>query len=292
MHGHRVGILVDREDLRPETDLLRQLPVERVRQLVHAAGDLLHVDVGAADVLAQHLHQRVVHVRLEEVHDREVLDRAGGPAAEAQELVERVLVVVANDLLPAGIAFLLDHRAELADGLLPQVVRRPAALLLGEIEVEVRGIGVRLRHRHARPADVHQALRIAHDERAERQPELLAVRQGEAVRPRDAHGACLGIEAGREGAERVDPAPDAVLRLDHDDVVTLALQLVRGHQPGEPGTDDHHALRRLVPWLEPSLGDGLHGGGQRRALVGRRLRRAVGKVLRQIGHGGSSYGGG
>ena len=53
-----------------------------------------------------------------------------------------------------------------------------------------------------------------------------------------------------------------------------------------------HALRRLVPGLEPSFGDGLHGGRQRRALVGRRLRRAIGKVLRQIGHGGSSYGGG
>ena len=83
---------------------MRQLGEERVRQLVHAAGDLLHVDVRAAEVLAQDLHQRVVHVRLEEVHDREVLDRARGPAAEAQELVERVLVVVANDLVPGGVA--------------------------------------------------------------------------------------------------------------------------------------------------------------------------------------------
>ena len=284
--GHRVRILVDREDLRSETDLLRQRAVERVRKLVHAAGDLLHVDVRAADVLAKDLHERVVHVRLEEVHDREVLDRAGGPAAEAEELVERVLVVVANDLLPGDVALPVDHGAELADRLLPQVVGRPAPLLLGEVEVEARGVGVRLLDRHPLATDVHEALRIAHHERPERQPEFLAVRQREAVRTRDAHRAGLGVEAGRERAKRVDPATDAVLRLDHDDVVTLPLQLVGGHQPGEPGTDDHHALRRLVLGSEPSLGDGLHGGRQRRALIGRWLRRAVGKVLRQIGHGG------
>ena len=98
------------------------------------------------------------------------------------------------------------------------------------------------------PADVHQALRVAHHERPQRQPELLAVRQGQVVRARDPHGAGLGVEARREGAQRVDPAADAVLRLEHDDVVALPLQLVRGHQAGEPGTDDHHPLRRLVCW--------------------------------------------
>ena len=59
---YRLGILVDGGDLRPEAHLRCDLRVERVRQLVHAAGDLLHVDVRAADVLAQHLDEGVVHV--------------------------------------------------------------------------------------------------------------------------------------------------------------------------------------------------------------------------------------
>jgi hypothetical protein len=44
-------------DFRPEPDHIRQLGEERVRQPIHAADDLLHVDVGLADVLAQLLRR-------------------------------------------------------------------------------------------------------------------------------------------------------------------------------------------------------------------------------------------
>ena len=247
----------------------RQLAIERVRQRVHAALDLLHVDVRAAEVLAQHLDHRVVHVRLDEVHDRVVLDRAVRPAAEAQELVQRVLVVVAHDLVPGGVALGLDHRAEVADGLLPQLVRGPAALGLGQIERQARGVRVRLRHRHPLAADVDQALRVAHHERAHRQPELVAVRERQVVGARDAHGARLGVQPRREGAQRVDPAADPVLGLEHDDLVALALELVRRDQAGQPRADDHDPLRRTGTRLEPALGDRPHVRGQRRLLAGR-----------------------
>ena len=129
-----VRILVEGEDVGAEPDLVLELRVERVRQAVHAAGDLLHVDVRPAEVLAQDLDERVVHVGLEEVHDREVLDRALRPALRAQELVERVLVVLADDVVPGRRALALDQRPEVADRRLPQLVGGPPALVVVEHE--------------------------------------------------------------------------------------------------------------------------------------------------------------
>ena len=148
------------------------------------------------------------------------------------------------------------------------------------------GVGVGLLDRQPLPTDVHETLRIAHHERTKRKPELVAVGQGQAVRTRDAHGPRLGVEPGREGAQGVHPAAHPVLGLEHDDVVALALQLVRRHQPGQTGADDQHALGRLVVGLESLIGHPAHGGGDRRGRAGRWLGRSVGKVLRQVGgHG-------
>ena len=80
MDHDRAGLLVDGEDLGPQADLAMQLPEEGGGQPIHPADDLLHVHVRLADVLAQDLDDRVVHVGLEEVHDRVVLDGALAPA--------------------------------------------------------------------------------------------------------------------------------------------------------------------------------------------------------------------
>ena len=64
----------------------------------------------------------------------------------------------------------------------------------------------------------------------------------------------LGVQAGRERAQRVDAAADPVLRLEHDDVVALALQLERRDEPRQPATDDHDPLplaRRAAPSPRP-----------------------------------------
>ncbi len=160
VHSHAIGILVEGVHLDAQPDLLLERPEERGRQAIHAAGDLLHVHVGAAQLLAEHLDQRVVHVRFEEVHDREVLDGPTRPAAVAEVLVERELVVLAHDVVPGGVALPLDHLAQLADGLLPQLLGGPTALRLRQLEAEARGVGVGLPRRHAHAADMHQPLGV------------------------------------------------------------------------------------------------------------------------------------
>ncbi len=183
----RAGLLVDGKHFGPQVDLAVQLAEERVGQQIHPAGDLLHVHVRLADVLAQDLDDRVVHVGLEEVHDRVVLDGALAPALLAQELVQRELVVLADDLRPRRLALVLDHRPQVTDGRLPQLIGGPTALVVGQGEGQARRLRIGLCHGHALAIEIDKAVGIAHHERPQRQVEEVAVLQRQVVGPRDAH---------------------------------------------------------------------------------------------------------
>ena len=224
---------------------------------------------------AQHLDHRVLHVRFHEVHDRVVLDGAIGPAAAAQELVQAVLVKAQHDVVPGRRALGRDSSAHAADGVLPQVIRRPAALVIRDAEPQARRVGVRVRHRHPFAADVDQPPGVAHRERSHRQAELRAVGQCQVVGLRDAHATRLGIQPRREGAQRPDPATDPVLRLQHDRPMTLPPQLVRGDQTRQAATDDDH----VAAWR----GTGLQTERCRSQHVPRDGRRAGGVRLPGLG---------
>ena len=77
-----------------------QLGIERIGQAIHTANDGAHVDIRPTEVFAQDLDDGVVHVGLDEVHDRVVLDRFLREATHLEEFVQRVLVVATHDLNP------------------------------------------------------------------------------------------------------------------------------------------------------------------------------------------------
>ena len=139
------------------------------------------------------------------------------------------------------------------------------------------GLALRLLHGHPLAGDVDEALGVPHDEVAHREPEQLAVLHGEVVGAGDAHGAELGVQAGGEVPAGVDAAAHAILRLEDDDIVALALQLVRGHQPGDAGAEHDDPLADARPPFQPVLGHahGLLGHG----LGHDRLRRPLGQEL-------------
>jgi hypothetical protein len=122
--------------------------------------------------------------------------------------------------------------------------------------------------RHPHPTHVDDALRIAHHERAHLQVEEAAVLHGQVMGARNAHRTRLGVQAGRKRAQRVDPATDAMLGLEHDRIVALPLQLVRGHEPGHAGADDQDSLASAGPVLQAFAGHGEDVGPNRR-LIGR-----------------------
>ncbi len=66
----------------------------------------------------------------------------------------------------------------------------------------------------------------------------------------DAHPAGFRVQPGGEGAERVDPAADAMLGLEDQRLVTLAAQLEGGDKTGQPAADHDYALGRLRPGFE------------------------------------------
>ena len=182
-------------------------------------------------------------------------------------------------MVPRGIAVALDHLAQLADRGLPHVIGRAATLRFGDLERQSRRVGVGLRQGHALPADVDQALGIAHHERTQRQLEQLAVAQRQVVNSRDAHATGLGVEPGRERAQRVDPPADAVLCLEDDDFVALPFQLVTRHEPGKTTTDDHDPFARTGAPLKSLARDRQHIGGNGRCLVRRRLATRIWAVV-------------
>ncbi len=266
--GHAFGILVDGEDLGAEADLLMKFGVERVRESVHPARDLLHVDVGLADVLAQDLDDRVVHVGFDEVHDRVVLDGSLRPALHAQELEQRVLVVIAHDLLPGLVACLLDHPSQVTGRAFPELVGGPTALVLGQVEGQAFGLGVGLGGRHPDAAHVDETLRIAHHERAKRQPEEVAVFERQVVDARDAHAARLGVQTRREAPQRVDAAAHPILGFEDQDLVALPLQFVRGDQSRQAGAQHDDPLGGAGASVEAIGRDGEGLGRDGRRLIG------------------------
>ena len=92
--------------------------------------------------------------------------------------------------------------------------------------------------------------------------------------PRDAHAARLRVQPGRERlAKRVDPATDAVLRLQHGHPVALALELEGRHEARQPGADDDDAPGGLVASLEALLGGLEQLRVDRRRVRGQLVRR-------------------
>ena len=73
----------------------------------------------------------------------------------------------------------------------------------------------------------------------------------------------LGVQAGGEVAAGVDAAADAGSAPRARRLVALALQLVRGHQPGHAGAEDDDPLADARPPFQPVLGHahGLLGHG-------------------------------
>jgi hypothetical protein len=187
-----------------------------------------------------------VDARLDEVHDAVHLDGALGEALQLEELAEGVAVELAVDPLPAGRLVGLDPGAELAGRVLPQLGVGATALVLGDLEPELVGCHPGLLGGHPPAAHVHEALRVAHDERPHSQPEVLDVAERQVVNPRDPHRPGLGVQARRELAERVDPPADAVLGLEDQRVVPRAGELVAGDEAGHPGADDDDPLAGLL----------------------------------------------
>ena len=127
--GHRMLVLVDGADLGAEPDDILKLGVERVRQAIHAADDLLHVDIRLAEALAELLDDGVVELGLDEVQDAVGLDCPFGEALPDEELAQRILVVLAHDRLPGRFAFALQTLAEVSGRLIPELFDRPALLV-------------------------------------------------------------------------------------------------------------------------------------------------------------------
>ncbi len=191
------------------------------------------------------------------------------------------LVVLADDLRPRRLALVLDHRPQVTDGRLPQLIGGPATLVVGQGEGQARWLRVGLRHRHALAVEVDEAVGVAHHERPQGQVEEPAVLQRQVVGARDAHAARLGVEARREAAHRVDAAADPVAGLQDGDVVALPLEFIGSDEAGQPGADDDDPARRPGPLAQPGLGHGERRRRRRRGLVGGRAsathRGGVGK---------------
>ena len=119
-----------------------------------------------------------MHVGFEEVENREELDGASRPAFVPQELIQRQLVVLGDDVVPGPRPLAGDEYAQVADRLLPHRIGGAALLVLGQQERQPGGMAVGIGSRHSQAAQVDQASRIAHHEWAHRQPEQLAVAEG------------------------------------------------------------------------------------------------------------------
>ena len=122
---------------------------------------------------------------------------------------------------------------------------------------------------------MHETLGVAHHERTELQPEQVAVGERQVVDARDPHRAGLGVQPGRERAERVHAATDPVLGLEDDRIVALAGQLEGGDEAGHPGADDDDPLGRSRPRLEAL-------GRRRERLRSDRLGRRLGLGRRKL----------
>ena len=162
--------------LAPNRTSSAELGVERVRQTVHPADDLLHVDVRAAEVLAQDLDERVVLVGLEEVDDRVVLDGAARPALVARGTRTASTGRTRGRCAPRRRRPSLStiaRRSPMVDSHSSSAFRPRSCVSTRERQPARVAIGLLLRHPHA--ADVDERLRIAHHERPHRQPEQVAV---------------------------------------------------------------------------------------------------------------------
>ena len=245
--GHVVGRLLDGGDLGAEADVRLEVLVERARQQVHAAGDLLHVLERAADDLAQLLDDRRVHVRLAEAHHAVQLERALGEAAHHQELARSSTgrssrsSASSESWPPSSYCSRNSLR-----GFVPELRPGLALLVVGKIEGQlISGCASASATVMRWPSMWTSVLGIAHHERPQLEPEQVAVGQRQVVDARDAHRARLGVQPGREVADRLDAAADAVLRLEDQRLVALPLELERGDQTGDAAADDDHPLARL-----------------------------------------------
>lgn len=155
--------------------------------------------------------------------------------------------VVLADGLEGTVGVTIVELSDLPGRGVPQLIDRPPPLVRGQVESEALGVLLDLLDGEAPAGDVDEGPRAVHDERAQLQTEVPAVGQGELVHPGDAHRPGLGVQAGTEAPQRVYPTSDPVLRLQDDQLVAPASQLVSGHEPGQAGADDDHPLRPVNP---------------------------------------------
>src|SRR5829696_6505781 len=134
MHGDALGRLIDRRDFGAESDVVLQVFVERARQEVQTADDLLHVLERAANDLAQLLYHGGVHVRLAEAHYPVQLDRALGEAARDEELAGRELIELLEQKVQRSNAAFFVALPELARCLVPKLSPGLALLVIREVE--------------------------------------------------------------------------------------------------------------------------------------------------------------
>ena len=124
--------------------------------------------------------------------------------------------------------------------------------MVGDLEAEGVRVGGQVDPTHPLPTEEAVGLVVVHRERQRGQRVPIDQCHRERVRPRQAHGAGLGPQTGRERlAEREDAAADAVLRLEEHRVVPGALELGRRHEPGHARADDDHPCRRVGPRCQP-----------------------------------------
>jgi len=94
------------------------------------------------------------------------------------------------------------------------------------------------------------------------------------VRLGDADGTQLGVATAVESfADGLHPAARAVLGLEDRHLVAVLHQVVGGAQPGEPGTEHHHAVAAAASVRRSR--------GWRASLVGQRDCAGGGEVLEE-----------
>ena len=218
---HAVRVLVDGEDLGAEADLVLRAP-RRTR----SGRASMPPTIACMSTYAPPRSSRSTSTTelcmsaLDEVHDRVVLDRAlaTSPWRRRNSYSEYWSYRATISSQPAWPSC-STIAAQVADRRLPQLVRGAPALAMARARTAgVSGSRVRPPPSVMRwPADVHEALGVAHHERPHRQVEQLAVaRASGRARAGCASPPASAYSPGANVAQRVDAAADAVLRLEHE----------------------------------------------------------------------------
>ena len=246
---HPIADAPDRRHGRIQPDERLHLSVDGVRDSIHASDRLHHGRLHVADMFeAVGREDRLVR--------KQVLERKRGKRDRRLRIAARLHRV---SRLALGDIF----------GIPGQHLTQQAELVLrGELieRVLVDRLGEQLGHMAEEildhpplgidfAAEVPARVAVGVDERLELDFEAARVAQDQPVSARDAGRARVQIEAGVEGRDLIGPAhlgnpiapadgprpaADPVARLDDRHPIAGPLELVGGHQSGDPGPEDHH----------------------------------------------------